>query len=193
MSLCEKNCNFNGYNSTNKRVDCECQIKESLFPFYNMTIDSDSLINKFKIIKNLINIEVFKCYKLLFSIKGLIRNIGSYLLFMIILVNSILIFAFYYKDYNNFKKKIGRLPKKIFNQKRKGKKIISNKTEIKGKVNKSKYINNNLNAILLNNLSKIKLYKSEELNKSTKNMVTYLRTKNEFKVENVNIKKQKLN
>ena len=47
MSLCEKNCNFNGYDATNKYVDCECHIKESLVNFHNVTINTDSLVNIF--------------------------------------------------------------------------------------------------------------------------------------------------
>ena len=204
MSLCEKNCNFNGYNSTNKRVDCECYIKESLVPFYNVTINSDSLINKLKNIKNLINIEIFKCFKSLFSIKGLLKNIGSYIFLFFILSTSILIFVFYLKDYKKFKKKISKLPDKMFNQEIKDKNKITSETKIKNKKNKSKAHGNNLKMNKLNNHIKKNKEKAEKLDKSDQNklvedkifvlskrskkLVSRLKTKSNFK-EIVNIKK----
>ena len=207
MSLCEKNCNFNGYNSTNKLVDCECSIKESLVPFYNMTINSDSLLNKFKNIKNLINIEIFKCCKLLFSIQGLIKNYGSYIFLFLILSNSILIFVFYLKDYYKFKKNIFYLPDKMFNQDIKDKNKISHETKKGNRKNKIKALRNKLKLNKLNNPIKKNKDKNEKLDKSDQNkliadkifvlskrskkLVARLKTKNNLN-ENVNIEKQNL-
>ena len=190
MSLCEKNCDFNGYNSANKRVDCECYIKESLVPFYNVTINTDSLINKLKNIKDLINIEVIKCYKLIFSIKGLVKNIGNHIFLSLILVNTILIIIFYCRDFKIFKKKINKLLKKMFNQYRKDKNKLILKNKIKNQDNKSSHYKNRLNTIQLNNPVKKNQNKNAKFNKSSQIMVVRLKTKNEFTFGKINTKKE---
>ena len=188
MSLCEKDCNFNGYNTTNKRVDCECQIKESLVSFYNMTLNTDSLINKFKNIKNWINIGIIKCYKLLLLLNGYIKNFGSYIFLLFLLVNLILIFVFYFKDYKIFKKEIFQLFFKMLKQykRKKTKTKINKDIKIKNKKNKSKLHGNNLRIFRLSNPIKPKLYKNEKLNKSENYNL------NEYKIGKTNIQKSEL-
>ena len=50
--------------------------------------------------KNTINIYVIKCYKLLFSKDGLIKNIASYILLFIILINIPLLITFILKEFH---------------------------------------------------------------------------------------------
>ena len=63
MSLCENNCTYNRYDLEKKKVLCECFIKIK-FPFINeIIINKDKLMNNFKDITRLINLNVIKCYK----------------------------------------------------------------------------------------------------------------------------------
>ena len=95
LSLCPRNCNYNGYNSTNKKVSCICQIQDKL----SSEINKNELLYNFLISKRITNFNVLKCHKLLFSKIGLIQNIGSYIILIIIFINIILSIIFYRKEY----------------------------------------------------------------------------------------------
>ena len=99
MSLCEDNCEYKGYNLNNKKVSCECQSKLNINAISEFKIDKDKLLNNLNI-KNLINIEILKCFKLLFSKEGIIKNIGSYILLLIIIINILLSILFILKGYH---------------------------------------------------------------------------------------------
>ena len=88
MSLCQINCNFKGYNNKTKKANCECNAKNKL-PFYDIfNVDKDKLIKKFLNVKDIMNIDVVKCYKLIFYENGLQKNSGSYILLSIILITK---------------------------------------------------------------------------------------------------------
>ena len=44
MSLCESNCNFKGYNKSNSKAICDCNIKNDLSYSYNDNNNNDLLI-----------------------------------------------------------------------------------------------------------------------------------------------------
>ena len=94
-SLCENGCEYKGYNSENKRVDCECSIKTEIRSLLNITIDKGQLLHNFKNFKEISNIFVLKCYKLLFNKNGIIKNIGSYLILIIIIITILDLIAFF--------------------------------------------------------------------------------------------------
>ena len=93
------------YNYTLKRVNCECAAKYRIKELYEIKIDKDKLKAKFNI-KNLINIKVLKCYKEVFTKKGLIRNYGSYIFLSIIFLYIISLIFLILKDYSSLKKEI---------------------------------------------------------------------------------------
>jgi hypothetical protein len=104
LSLCEKNCQFRGYDSENKKVKCSCNAKNEIRLFEIIDIDKDKLFSKFTDINKLTNIFVIKCYYVFFTKNGFIKNIGSYILLIIILSNIILLIVFLikgYKELNN--------------------------------------------------------------------------------------------
>ena len=105
MPLCESDCDFASYNYTLKRVNCECAAKYRIKELYEIKIDKDKLKAKFNI-KNLINIKVLKCYKEVFTKKGLIRNYGSYIFLSIIFLYIISLIFLILKDYSSLKKEI---------------------------------------------------------------------------------------
>ena len=65
-----------------------------------IVINKDKLYKKFYDIKSYINLNVMKCFIVLFTKKGLIRNIGSYIILGIIFLYFILLFLFLITGYN---------------------------------------------------------------------------------------------
>ena len=100
MSLCESGCDYEGYNATTKKTKCTCPIKTKRNFF---EIDQDKLLDKFKNYKDIINIMIVKCFKLVFSPKGIKTNIGSYILISIAVINAGLIAFFYTKGFEVLK------------------------------------------------------------------------------------------
>ena len=97
LSLCTKNCNFNGYDSQNKKVICNCKIQDRIKLSDNNTND---LFFKFVNKKKATNLELLKCYNLLFSKEGLIKNIGNYIIVLVLLLYIGSAIFFYKKGYN---------------------------------------------------------------------------------------------
>ena len=103
MSLCEKNCEFSGYNYNTKKALCECHVKTIFHSISNIINDKDKLLNNFINIKEITNLFLIKCFYLLFSKEGIIINIGSYIILLIIILNIpiVIIFIIKGKDYIN--------------------------------------------------------------------------------------------
>ena len=95
MSLCENGCEFEGYNETTLKTKCTCPIKTERNFF---EIDENKLLNKFKNYKEITNILIVKCFNLVFSSKGLKKNIGSYIIISIAAINGALIAFFILRD-----------------------------------------------------------------------------------------------
>ena len=106
MSLCEVNCEFNGYNNDTKKSLCECQVKIKLPIISEIVINKDELLNNFFDVKKSINLKVLKCYYKIFKKEGIQKNIGNYIILSIILLSVILIVIFYIKGFNILKRKI---------------------------------------------------------------------------------------
>ena len=109
MTLCEETCEYKGYNTNTKKADCECPIKINLFKISQINVDKDKLYDKFKDIKNIMNLNLMKCYKLIFTKNGIIYNIGSYIVLCVIILYFISIIIFYKKDLNIIKKDIEQI------------------------------------------------------------------------------------
>ena len=100
MSLCENNCEFREYNKEKKRAICDCKIK-NIFNNFDK-IDKKQLLKQFINYKKIFNIEVMKCFRLLFKNNGFISNIGSLVTLIIIFICIILSIIFCIKEYNSF-------------------------------------------------------------------------------------------
>jgi len=99
MSVCETNCEYEGYEIDSKKAKCKCEVKIKIPLMSEIAINKNLLIDKLDI-KNSLNIKILKCYKLLFSINGLKNNIGSYILLSIIFIITICLIVFLNKDYH---------------------------------------------------------------------------------------------
>ena len=83
ISFCQSGCNFISYDYTNKKSICECGIQkeEIITNSSKISFNTNEFVDNFyKTIKNS-NFLVMKCYKLVFSLKGLSNNKGSYIIF----------------------------------------------------------------------------------------------------------------
>jgi len=143
MSLCEENCEFKSYNSKTKKVLCICDIKNKSPLTLEDIIKKDKLLNNFININSISNLDIMKCYKVLFSKSGLINNIGSYILLFIILiflVSSILFYLIGYKEISNKIQNIisSRKENKKNNSNSRKKRYLDNKGNKNDKSNRNK-------------------------------------------------------
>ena len=107
--ICQEDCDLEEYNKDTHNVICSCKAEESSSSYEFMNIDKNKIFKSFINIKNIANINLMKCYRILFTKEGLKKNIGSYLLIVIILFHVIFIIIFFVKKSRKIKKKIKRI------------------------------------------------------------------------------------
>ena len=99
MSLCEKDCDYNGYYITYKKAFCKCKVKLVLKNYTEISNTKDKLMNKFIDIKSIANLDNLKCYKLIFKKDGLKNNIGSSIILFIISIYVLSLLFFIFKGF----------------------------------------------------------------------------------------------
>ena len=104
-AVCEDDCDFISFNSKSGEANCSCSVKETLSKISEMKIDKEKLKSNFINFKNIANINMLICYRLLFSSK-IIKNNGCIIVSSIIFVKIISMIIFYSYGYNVFSKKI---------------------------------------------------------------------------------------
>ena len=105
MAVCEEDCDFLSYDSKTGEAICSCSVIDSLSAISDMKFDKEKLKSNFINFKNIANINMLKCYHLLFSSK-IIKNIGCIIITIIILAELTNMIIFYSFGYNLFSKKI---------------------------------------------------------------------------------------
>ena len=108
MTVCEEECDLKTYDEKAEKVTCSCQVKIKIGSFSEIKFDKLKLYRKFTNLNYISNINVMKCSHLVFS-KGLVKNMGFYLIMIIILIGLILLVIFYFKEFNIIKDKINRI------------------------------------------------------------------------------------
>ena len=129
--VCQDDCYFSDYDYDNSKAKCLCNVKKCSQSYGDMNINKAKILDNLKNIDNLINFKFLVCYKKLFNKEGLLKNIGSYIIFSIIIFHIITIFIFSLKQFSSIDKKI--------------EKIVSEKLKLLSKendYNKKKYTNN---------------------------------------------------
>ena len=95
-TFCEDGCTYKSYDYINKKVECECQIKKEIDNnIDNIKFFGNLFISTFYKIENFTNIKVLKCFKLVFSALGQIKNIGSYIFIILNIIYIVLMILFY--------------------------------------------------------------------------------------------------
>ena len=114
LSLCEKNCIYKGYNSTNQSVNCECKTKIEFPKNTTIGFNLKELLYQFINIKKYSNIFVITCIKVLFTKKGFKINFGSYYNIAIFVGIVIIAILFGLKGYDSFQTKINDIIERKF-------------------------------------------------------------------------------
>ena len=138
MSLCENNCELIDYDNNNKNAKCSCKVKTSL-SLDKIELDRKNILKDFIDIKKITNIEIIKCYKIVFKINNLKNNYGFFLIFFIFILYFICICIFYFKSLKNLIDEVIKIieAKNLENQIIKSEQIypLKNKNKVK-KINK---------------------------------------------------------
>ena len=121
---------------------CECNIESEPIisitsmniSIFDIPIDTKRLYNNF-IGETSSNIEIIKCYYLLFYIDNLIENIGSYIILFIIMSYIFCNIYFCFKGYKYFINKTNHLFEKIRTIKKKKKTVSSKNINANDKIN----------------------------------------------------------
>ena len=94
LILCEDGCEYSSYDLDNTLVRCKCFVKSKDDKVKVINFDKEDLSSFFDI-KTYANIDVLKCYNLLFSNNSLKQNYGSYILLFVIFLYIIIMIMFY--------------------------------------------------------------------------------------------------
>jgi len=180
--LCQEGCEFVQYNETTKKSKCNCNVKNKLstMDIKDIKFDKALIVDDF-LLKSLTNsnFRVLQCYKLIFSLKGQMNNIGSYLLGAIIFLLFILMICYCITG----KRRLIEFVQLILRQKTNEKKIDKKNNQIK-KNFKYKKNNDTKNKKILkkpNSSKTIKNSKSKKVlnyNKDNKNNKSKSKDKN---------------
>ena len=106
VAVCQDDCTFLYYNYTTKKANCSCEAKKSSPSFADMKIDKKKLLDNLKHIRNIANINLLKCFKVLFCITGILKNVGFYIFISIIIFHTITLIIFYSRELELLKNKI---------------------------------------------------------------------------------------
>ena len=82
ISLCQTGCNFTNYDNKYKKAECQCKVQQEETNREPEEIEFDKLfiIESFYNPLKHSNFLVMKCFSLVFSLKGQLDNIGSYIM-----------------------------------------------------------------------------------------------------------------
>ena len=182
--VCQEDCEFSKYDSQKSRAECSCKAKEASTSIADMKFNKAKLLQNFKDIKNFANFNFLICYKKLFNKRGILYNIGSYILLAIILFHIIVVIIFWINQFHLIKKKIkyirsgieakvnklfSKIKSKENKKDRKDKNLIINKNE------SAKNNDNNINNMITSNLS------TKRLSMKKKKYKKYIKIMHRFK------------
>ena len=190
LSLCQNNCTYIEYNKNKKQSSCECLINNKMDYISEIISNPNKLSNNFDNDENShndipTNIKIMKCTNILFSKEGIISNISSYVLLIIISHFLLSIILFIKCGYNLLENDIFEIlskKKKAENNNKNHKKKHKNspprkqnKKNTNIKLSKSKDKNSKVKGSFINNFNSNKRRKKknnttlEFINKSLKN------------------------
>ena len=152
LTVCEEDCDFVDYDHDTGKAICSCKVKtNSTTKIGDIVIDKDKLYNSFTNFKNIANINVLKCYRLIFILEAYKSNYANLILLAVILLFIIVFFIFICKDYNELMKVLNMIiffklnPVLIKKFKERLKKELNEKKPKPKKIIKKKKILNNIN------------------------------------------------
>ena len=100
LTVCEEDCDFVDYDYVNEKAICSCNVKmNSITKIGDIVIDTNKLYNSFTDFKNIANVKVLKCYKLIFNLEAYKSNYANLILLVVIFLFFISLIIFICKDY----------------------------------------------------------------------------------------------
>ena len=84
--LCENSCEYYGVNTSSEKAFCQCKIKEFVNVNNSQEFNPQLLLENFYKLDTITNFEVLFCYKLVFSSKGLKKNICFYIILVLFIL-----------------------------------------------------------------------------------------------------------
>ena len=105
MSLCEENCELISYDNIYRKAKCSCKVKTSL-SLDNIELDNKNILKNFIDIKKITNIEIVKCYKIVFNINNIKSNYCSFIILFIFILYFISLIIFYLVNYYDINENI---------------------------------------------------------------------------------------
>ena len=164
--VCQEGCKFIKYDIQKSKATCSCNVEKTPLSISDMNINKTKLLDDFINIKNIANFNFLVCYKKLFCKNGLLNNIGSYIIFSIILFHMMTLIIFYKKKFHSLKKKIKKIKKIIFG------KVIKEKIPTNNdQTNKMFFSKKNLNQIKKKLKRKKKAKRKDKINKINNNIM----------------------
>ena len=109
LSVCEENCNFEEYDKRTKKAVCKCDVKIEETPINQINFTMETFYKYCIDIRRMANLDVLKCYYILFTKKGILNNYGSFITLPIILFHIISNIIFHFRDLNLLRNKIGEI------------------------------------------------------------------------------------
>ena len=116
LTVCEENCIFEDYDRRMKKAVCNCDIKLEDTPINEINFNMESFYKYCIDIKRIANLDILKCYYILFTKEGILNNYGCFFILPIILFHIISGIIFHFRDINILRKKIREMAhfKKLF-------------------------------------------------------------------------------
>ena len=86
LSLCEANCNYQGYDKNYKNSICDCKIKNNIEYHSDISNKPNILSQTFNVSENDLGYtNIFACTKNVFTVNGILKNMSSYILIISLL------------------------------------------------------------------------------------------------------------
>ena len=106
MTLCEENCELKEYDYEKEKVTCSCDIKLSIPENYIFKFNKKEYFKSFIDYKNIANLNILKCYKVVLKIKHLLNNYGFYIMSSILILYFLTLIIFACTSFSKIKKDI---------------------------------------------------------------------------------------
>ena len=132
-------------------------------------------------ISNVLNLNIMKCYKVLFTKEGIKKNIGALFAIPIIAIHISCAIAFYIKGFDGIKKKVKKIIDIKFNKNNKGKEI----PEVKNKNNKKKKKNGKKRYNIKNGIKTQEIGKKENMGNNNRLKALHNKAENKKKLSKI--------
>jgi hypothetical protein len=109
-TICQANCEYSAYSSESKFLKCECNVtSEDIDTIEPEQFTGKTFFTSFYEILKYSNYKVLKCFKLVFNLEILKKNIGSIITLAFFLIYLIFFIIFIFKEVSPLKKEISKL------------------------------------------------------------------------------------